>query len=305
MLPNWATAVEMSRTSQHVTFPISSHYHHHHLPPPPLCTAATTAVEPPGECPLLGQARASSSIPLASNTPNNSTMSLVPNPLTMPPMPPIKPPTAPRHCHSTPPQIPPQLHHVTTPQQDQQHPPVPPHCRLPPPNQTTTTTHATSPLKIQAGGNERSREGGIGKDTRGGVGAGGGWAGRQWQLVCRCCFPKFWGAYRTTTILSSSLQVFNNNEGEEAPLEPPHSTPCPACSCGIKNGAVWSLPPPRFSSFNPPSVGGVLFPWHRVQARSRDRGSIESICCPLLVSFPYPPTRGVLYQQWRRWQGGI
>ena len=238
MLPNRATAVETSRTSQCVTFPISSHYHHHHPPPPPLRAAATAAVEPPSECPLLGQARASSLIPPAPNAPDNSATSPVPNPLTTPPTPPIKPPTAPHHRRSTPLRIPPQLRHVTAPQRHQQRPPVPPRHRLPPPDQTTTTTRATSPPKIRAGGDKRSREGGIGKDARGGGGAGGGWAGRRRRLVRRRRFPKFWGAYGTTTILSSSLRVFDNDEGEEAPLEPPHSTPRPARSCSVENGAV-------------------------------------------------------------------
>ena len=88
MLPNRATAVEMSRTSQHVTSPIFPHYHHHHLPPPPLLRAATTAaVEPPSDCPLLGQSGASSSIPLAPN----DAMSWPPN----------APNNAPHRCHVT------------------------------------------------------------------------------------------------------------------------------------------------------------------------------------------------------------
>ena len=173
--------------SQRVTFPISSHYHHHHLPPPPLHAAATTAIEPPGECPLLGQARASSSIPPAPNAPNNSTTSPVPNPSTMPPTLPIKPPTAPRHRCSTPPWIPPQLCHVTAPQRHQQCPSVPP------PDQMMMIICATSPPKIRAGGDERSQEGGIGKDARGGRRR----MGREMTTTCSLSsFPEVLGHIR-------------------------------------------------------------------------------------------------------------
>ena len=86
-MPNRATAVEMSRTSQRVTSPIFPHYHHHHPPPPPLRAATTAAVEPPGDCPLLGQSGASSSIPPA---PNDATS-----------RPPNAPNNAPHRCHVT------------------------------------------------------------------------------------------------------------------------------------------------------------------------------------------------------------
>ena len=79
MLPNQATTVETSRTSHVVTSPISSHYHHHHPPLPPVRAATTAAVEPPGECPLLGQAGMSSSIPPAPNDTANAATSPSPN----------------------------------------------------------------------------------------------------------------------------------------------------------------------------------------------------------------------------------
>ena len=78
MLPNWATMVEMSWTSQCVMSPIFPHYHHHHPPPPLLCTAAMAAVKPSGDCPLLGQSRVSSLILPPTMLPTNAT-SLAPN----------------------------------------------------------------------------------------------------------------------------------------------------------------------------------------------------------------------------------
>jgi len=66
MVPNQATAVETSQKSHIVMSPISSHYHHHHPPPPP-CTAATATIEPPSDCPHLGQSRVGSSMPPSPN----------------------------------------------------------------------------------------------------------------------------------------------------------------------------------------------------------------------------------------------
>ena len=136
-LPNRATAVETSRTSHVVTSPISSHYHHHLPPPPPLRAAATAAVEPPGDCPLLGQSGVSSSISPAPNDatsppPNATNDTPYRRHVTRPQQPQYNPPnTTPRLCRVTRPTTPTKPPHGAT-SQPPNDPDNPPATRLPP-----------------------------------------------------------------------------------------------------------------------------------------------------------------------------
>ena len=115
--------VETSRTSHVVMSPISSHYHHYLPPPPPLHAAATIAVEPPGDCPLLGQSGVSSLIPP------------VPNDAMSPP---------PNTTNDTP-----YRRHITRPQHPQYNPPIMPHHPPNDPNKAAPWRHVTAPQRPQ------------------------------------------------------------------------------------------------------------------------------------------------------------
>ena len=127
----------------------------------------------------------------------------------------------------------------------------------------------------------------------------------------------------TTTISSLSLRVLNDGEGEEAPLEPPHSVPCPARTRSVKNRAAWSLLPPHFSSLTPPVLGGIVpvalmlgrcwihmpppsFPFHTPQqggfstSNKGDNGVVYNPhAAPCLTSFPLDYVHsGVIERGW-------
>ena len=171
MLPNRATAVEMSPASHIVTSPISFHYHHHHPPPP--THGHHRRRRAPRLMPTSGPHRGELVDSAGAQRPHQQRHVTASNPVH----------NAPHQCHVAGPRRCQQCRkrrHVTAPQHCRACPPatprhsppmtptMPPTTATSPPTaatQTMTTACATSLPKVRAGGDKRSRAGGIGGDA--------------------------------------------------------------------------------------------------------------------------------------------
>ena len=293
-MPNRATAFEMSPTSHIVTIP--SFF----SPPPPPATTTTDArpPPPPSSPPVNARNRATpgwarrsrrrpTTPPTAprhrpqtpSTTPSTNTTSLAPDAANKAAKSATSPPLdtaadAPQPCHVTAPDdtnSAPQYRHVTTyrrpPKRRQR--PVPRHCRK---YEQEATRGVGREEQAETRGEEEEGQGDddglfvvvVSRSFRrrpGIRGAGGNDVLRRYPPAFSTAAVGYDGAYGTTTISSSSPRLLDNDEGEGAPLELPHSTPRLACSRGVENGAVWSLPPPRFAMLviYPPPGGDPCF----------------------------------------------
>ena len=180
---------------RHILWPsYLSSPHHHHPPPPPPMHGCHHCHQAPWLMPTLGPHQGKLINSTSAQQPHQPRHIIAPQscqqcpqpmPCHLPLMLPAKPPTMSCHCPSTLPWTPLTCATTLPPNDTNNALVLPCHCLLP--DQMTTTVCAMSLLKVWAGDNEKSGDGGPGRDVRG----GGRRAGRWRRLVCCHRFPQF------------------------------------------------------------------------------------------------------------------